>query len=317
MDITPFSIDAVITWVDGQDPKHIKKRHAALKSEAITTQEGIDVTRFDQYNELTYCIHSIFKFAPWIRTIFIVTDDQVPPIMEELRGSEYEKRVVLVDHTQIFEGFEQYLPTFNSLTIESFLWRIHGLSEHFIYFNDDFFLMQPVLPEDFFYNDKVVVRGTWKTQSNKKIWRFLYQRKNALNNLYRCVQEKSAGLAGFSRRFFSIAHVPMALKKTTMENIWLQNPERFLENLHFPFRDIKQFWILSWAQQTELKNKQAYIDKKSNAIYIHFPLHTNKAVFQKLKKGKNARFICIQSLDLADKEMRAFMLQWLTEKIAH
>lgn len=312
---TPFPIDAVITWVDGHDPKHMKKRNAALKLQKITTQEGIDPTRVNQCNEITYCVHSIFKFAPWIRKIFIVTNDQVPPIINELRGTEHEKRVIIVDQNLLFEGFEKYLPTFNSLTIESVLWRIHDLSEHFIYFNDDFFLIKPVLPQDFFQNNQVVVRGTWKTQSNKKFFRFLYQRKNALNNLHRRIQEKSAELAGYSRRFFTVPHAPMALKRTTIEKLWIKNPAIFLENLNFPFRDIKQFWAPSLAQHTELKNKRALIDKKLNAVYIHFPIHTNKAVYQKLEKSQNATFICIQSLDLADSEMRDFIFKWLDEKI--
>jgi hypothetical protein len=263
---------------------------------------------------LKYCIHSIFKFAPWIRNIFIITDNQVPHIIEELQGTEYAKRIVLVDHTTIFEGLEKYLPTFNSLTIESVLWRIPDLSEHFIYFNDDFFLISSVEKKDFFTQDGVVVRGEWKVQSDKKMLRFIFKRKNALNNLYRRVQERSAELAGYSRRFFSMPHVPIALRKKTLESICIQKQECFLENLNFPFRDFNQFWMLSLAQQIEIKNKHVHVDNRLIHIYIHFPLHSNKEVLQKLQTT-NATFICVQSLDLADADTRSFVFQWLHEKI--
>ena len=48
----------------------------------------------------------------------------------------------------------QYLPTYNSHTIELNLHRIPGLSENFVYFNDDVFLIRPVTPQHFFKNGK-------------------------------------------------------------------------------------------------------------------------------------------------------------------
>jgi hypothetical protein len=82
-------------------------------------------------------------YAPWVRKIFIVTDDQKPEWLVE------DEKVQIVDHTTIFPSGTR-LPTFNSHAIETALHRIPGLSEHFIYFNDDVFCTSPVRKIDFF-----------------------------------------------------------------------------------------------------------------------------------------------------------------------
>src|SRR5690606_6238916 len=106
------------------------------------------------------CLRSIRKFAPWIRTIYLVTDQQCPGFLAPKVKSKLG--VELVDHKEVFKGYENVLPTFNSLSIETALYRIPGLSSKFIYFNDDFVLVAPVDKGDFFEKDAVVLRGEWK-----------------------------------------------------------------------------------------------------------------------------------------------------------
>src|SRR5690606_32380528 len=86
--------------------------------------------------ELRYSLRSIEAFAPWFNRIFIVTNGQVPAWLRD------DPKVVVVTHSEILEP--QYLPTFNSHVIGSALHRIPGLSEHYIYFNDDVFLLRPI-----------------------------------------------------------------------------------------------------------------------------------------------------------------------------
>ena len=94
-------------------------------------------TRFDQVNEIKFTVDSILKFAPYIKKIHIVTDNQTPGFLAN--SKIYKDKVSIVDHKIIFKGFEQYLPTFNCRSIETCIYRIPNLNEHFIYFNDDFF----------------------------------------------------------------------------------------------------------------------------------------------------------------------------------
>ena len=88
-------------------------------------------------------VKSILKFAPFVRKIFIVTDSQKPSFsgLEDLIVSN---KVKVVDHKEIFKGYEKYLPTFNIRSIDAVLHRIEGLSEMFVYFNDDVFLINKI-----------------------------------------------------------------------------------------------------------------------------------------------------------------------------
>lgn len=140
-DIT-FPVDAVYTWVDGDDPAW-KERKASAKGEVYHAESASDA-RFISRDELRYSIRSLHLFAPWIRNIYVVTDDQVPLWMrEDVPG------IRVVSHREVFRDPTD-LPTFNSHSIESQLHHIDGLAEHFLYFNDDMFIGRPVTPHSFF-----------------------------------------------------------------------------------------------------------------------------------------------------------------------
>jgi hypothetical protein len=139
-DIT-VPVDAVYTWVDGSDPAWLRKR--AAEGGVEYHGEAGSVARFINRDELRYSLRSLHSNAPWIRNIWIVTDDQRPPWLQE------DDRLRVVDHRDIFSDPEA-LPTFNSHAIESQLHHIDGLAEHFLYFNDDMFLGRPTIPQTFF-----------------------------------------------------------------------------------------------------------------------------------------------------------------------
>ncbi|MEV7598111.1 stealth family protein [Kitasatospora sp. NPDC089797] len=152
-DRVTFPIDAVITWVDDTDPAWQRRRAAARERLTGTTAtdgttgdglEGDADLRFRNRDELRYCLRSLAAHAPWIRHVFLVTDDQVPHWL----ATEHPGLTV-VPHTELFAGAGAG-PVFNSHAIESRLHLVPGLAEHFLYVNDDVFLGRPLTPEDFF-----------------------------------------------------------------------------------------------------------------------------------------------------------------------
>ena len=157
-----IQVDAVITWVDGNDPSHMSKLGNFMVDKNTINKKSVRM-RYDQVNEIEFAVKSILKYAKFVRKIFIVTDNQTPEFLKdkELVKKKYSK-VVIVDHATIFKGYEQYLPTFNSLSIESMLFNIPDLVEHFMYFCDDFFLANKTKVDDFFMEGKPVIRGFWK-----------------------------------------------------------------------------------------------------------------------------------------------------------
>lgn len=139
-------VDVVYTWVDDTDPKWRERRDHAKLAAGIRAEGGADSgdVRFRNRDELRYSLRSLAMYAPWVRNIYLVTDNQTPSWLNTTHPG-----IKVVNHREIFDDPE-LLPTFNSHAIESQLHRIEGLAEHFLYFNDDVFLGRPVTPRSFF-----------------------------------------------------------------------------------------------------------------------------------------------------------------------
>ncbi|MCL2439833.1 MAG: stealth family protein [Alphaproteobacteria bacterium] len=138
-----YPIDLVCLWVDGDDRKIAAKRNAALrKNKMQLPTSAMRDNRYRENEEIKYLLRSVEKFAPWVRHIFVITDDQRP------KWIKTDSKITIVDHKEIIP--EEHLPTFNSSTIEMFLHKVPGLSEHFIFANDDMFIGRPVKPDFFF-----------------------------------------------------------------------------------------------------------------------------------------------------------------------
>jgi hypothetical protein len=140
-----FPVDAVYTWVDGSDAAWAARRRRF--DDQGYHAESANAARYLCRDELRYSLRSLEQNAPWIRTVYVVTAGQRPDWLDTSHP-----RIRVVDHEEIFDDPEA-LPTFNSHAIESRLHHIEGLSEHFLYFNDDMFLGRPVSPQDFFLSN--------------------------------------------------------------------------------------------------------------------------------------------------------------------
>lgn len=137
-----FDIDMVFSWVDGSDPEFRARRMAQMSQYVVG--EGDDAeARIRQIDELKYALRSVNMFAPWIRRIFIATDSTPPPWLAE------HPKITIVRAEDHFSD-RSALPTYNSHAVESQLHHIPGLSEHFLYSNDDMFFGRPLKASMFF-----------------------------------------------------------------------------------------------------------------------------------------------------------------------
>ncbi|MBG6224249.1 hypothetical protein IWX63_000804 [Arthrobacter sp. CAN_A2] len=137
-----FDIDLVFSWVDGSSPEYRAARAARMKG--VVVGEGDDhEARFRQIDELKYALRSVYMFAPWVRRIFIATDSDRPDWLAD------HPSVTFVPSEEHFKD-PSVLPTHNSQAVEAQLQHIPGLSEYFLYSNDDMFFGRPVAPDMFF-----------------------------------------------------------------------------------------------------------------------------------------------------------------------
>ena len=320
-------IDVVIPWVNGNDSKHKKKINSYLNDKDIARIPGAHSTRFVSVNEIKYCILSIFKFASFVRNIFIVTDSQNPNIEKYIKNSFPDRlnSIRIVDHKEIFEGFEQFLPTFNSRTIDRFLWRIKGLSDHYVYFNDDFFLIRNVKPEDWFRNGRPVMRGSWKFRPWLRILgnkfyiniQKIYSTYNIINlsPSFYISQWWSAEILGFKFRFFRSEHTPHPVDRNKLKNYFNRYNNVFLKHMVFKFRHYNQYNTVALANHLEISEGNIFF-VPIESIYFKPVNRQDNYVSKKIKlcaKNKDIKFICIQSLDLAKREDQEKIFNWMDD----
>lgn len=312
-------VDAIVTWVDGSDPDHIERRREALRlygNMPGAIPAGSIPTRFADNGELQLALFSLRANAPWLRNIYVVTDKQKPKWLSS--AIEHEMGVKLIDHAEIFEGYEWALPTFNSRTIETAIWRIKGLSERFIYLNDDFLILKPAEKEDFFVEGKVVVRGDWKTLRlpgllGKRIERVVNKVLQTTLNISRTMslhaQMRGAILAGFRSRYFWAPHVPHAINKSTLANYFSRNPDVFVENIRYRFRNEGQFVSSFLARHLEISNGKAIFKNADDVMMIpgRFVKRSAEELLDRVKV-KEPKFLCIQSLDEMGETDRELLL---------
>ncbi|MDE5793926.1 MAG: Stealth CR1 domain-containing protein [Muribaculaceae bacterium] len=139
-----MDIDIVVTWVNMDDPDW-KIEFEKYSGKKDNEKNGVSVARFRDYGFLKYWFRGVEKFAPWIRKIHFISSGNPP---EWLNLSN--PKLNIVRHKDFIPA--EFLPTFNSVVIERYMYRIPGLADHFIYFNDDFFIIRPVKEDRFFLN---------------------------------------------------------------------------------------------------------------------------------------------------------------------
>jgi hypothetical protein len=317
-------IDAVITWVDGADPAHRRRLESWLAESGQGRPTSAQPTRFNDAGEIDYCIRSILRYAPWFRRIHIVVDAQTPAILQRLRADGHADRFRIVDHRDIFKGYEQHLPTFNSRSIISMLWRIEELAENFVYFNDDMFLLQPVQAEDFFRDGKVVQRGQWRTQAGhgwgnrvlSALKRMRGSRGEKVGNLDS--QQLSARVAGFLDRYYRLYHNPYPMRRSTLRGFFAAHPDMLERNCSHRLRSNDQFKTEAVATHLEFANDCAIADNRLHVVQLKPSEQHPARVRAKMSKADtdtHAAFVCVQSLELAPAGIQREIVGWLDRRI--
>lgn len=261
-----MDIDFVVLWVDGSDPEWQAEK---ARYQGKTLDDSNSVNRFRDWGLMPYWFRAIEKFTPWVRKIHFVTCGHVPawlrldhPKLNHVRHSDYIPA--------------EYLPTFSANTIEMNVHRIPDLAEHFVFFNDDMFLLRP-LPETAFFRESLpCVCGEevpFAPMGDAGIWQHLIlndlrvinnhfdkreqvrkYRKKYVNAAFRWQDNIRTRVLErlYPRQFlgFRHLHAPAAFRKSTFEALWEKEPVLLAETSARRFRspdDVNQ-WLALWWQ---------------------------------------------------------------------
>ncbi|WP_187431274.1 Exopolysaccharide phosphotransferase CpsY [Roseobacter fucihabitans] len=309
-------IDAVITWVNGNSNNHrVKRRSYMADAGEVLHENAINPHRWLCNNEILFCLQSIHNHAPWTRKIWIVVDEETPDLSSlplELRA-----KIEFAFHRDLFRDFEEALPTFNSLAIESLIWRIEGLSECFMYFNDDVFLTSPLLPTDMFRGAMPVLRGKWVD------YRDLLANTGARDDpakFNHFMQINAATLMGFdATRLFAAAHVVHPLRRSVMLHLFDAHPQVFANNIRHRFRDLEQFLPQGLHNHACILSGVAVLHEENDHLHIKSGQGNDHTAAQTVDlllglPGSEIKFLCVNDLPQLE-EIMPEARDWLAQVI--
>ncbi|MBQ6196104.1 MAG: stealth family protein [Lachnospiraceae bacterium] len=265
--IHDYPVDIVLPWVDGSDPVWRKKM---AKYRGDNSEGGESEERFRDFGLLRFVFRGIAEFAPWVRKVFFITDGQKPDWL----NTEYEK-LVWIKHEDYIPS--DYLPTFSANPIELNLHRINELSEHFLYFNDDFYLLRRVEVSHFFRNGlpvespltavvapktydgfaHIALNNTMLINSSFSARKVMKQAPDKWLSLRKCGAKTAA------RNFFSYClgrfpgftnpHLPSPFLKESFRQVWEKYEPYLINTCSNRFRsysDVSQYLVYEWQLAT-------------------------------------------------------------------
>lgn len=248
-----MDIDFVVTWVNMDDPEW-QNEFSKYSGNKDNTKNGVSKARFRDYGFLKYWFRGVEKFAPWVRKIHFVTSGQKPDWLDE-----NNPKIHLVSHKDFIPA--EFLPTYNSVVIERYMYRIPGLAEHFVYFNDDFFIINNINPERFFRNglpcDIAVFtyNPSWsqwyvRIKNNIRLINRHFDKKEVMKRWHDKWFHKSYGsrarwnyLLSFYNKFITlrVPHNAQPYLKSTFEEVWAEEGEELTRTSVNRFRALDDY----------------------------------------------------------------------------
>lgn len=305
--------DIVITWVDGADPDWLEEKKKYMKAEGLKGGSDSRAERYRDWDSLRFWFRGVEKFAPWVRRIFFVTWGHTPSWL-----NTSHPRLTIVKHRDFIP--EEYLPTYNSVAIELNFHRIKGLSENFIYFNDDVFLIAPVRPDRFFRNGKpcdmlalqpvvanpknpvmshiyqnnaLVLAAHFDKYENmrKQPWAYFrpgYPPRNLVYNLLETTFPKFTG--------FYTAHSAASLCVRTYKTLWEQEYDlldRTCKNRFRSVDDVNQYLMQDWQ-----KLSGDFVPRNVNRRFSYFEVSDDNRKLLETIRDQKADIICVNDANI-------------------
>ena len=280
-DIT-FDIDIVFSWVDGASIEWQRQRAKRMESYVVGEGDSAEA-RFRQIDELKYALRSVHLFAPWIRNIFIATDSAIPTWLAE------HPRVKIMRSEDFFLD-PSVLPTHNSHAIESQLQHIPGLSEHFLYSNDDMFFGRPVSPDMFFSPGGL----TKFIEADIRIG--LGGSNPSRSGFENAARVNRALLAERFGRVTTrhLEHTAAPLRKSVLLEMEREFPEEFRRTSASPFRSATDISVTnSFYHYYALMTGRAVVQTAAKVNYIDTTVYEGLRELKRLLKRRSVDFFCL------------------------
>lgn len=281
-------IDAVYLWVNDQDPKWQAKRSKFRPTGE--TRVAVAASRFRQFDELLTSIRLLAANATFVRKVFVVVDEQEPNLAS--LGHDLPFELVVVNHAEFIPT--ENLPTFNSRAITAHLHLIPGLSERFLYLNDDVFIARPSIVGDWFDGDKIRPRFTETRFPEPES---LPENEVLYRARWKCVQ--LARNRGWSVDDRMPEHAPYPLTKSIMVELWKTFPKEMAETAGSRFRTSES--VLPELLAFYLADGSGLSAPVTKTSYKYVPMNEASGIFPIIDMAlKPGRFLTVCLNDVSE-----------------
>ncbi len=284
-----FDIDMVFSWVDGSDPEYQAARRSLEAGAQLGEGDGHE-SRYRQVDELKYALRSVHMFAPWVRRIFIATDSPAPEWLAR------HPKVALVRSHEHFAD-PSVLPTHNSMAVESQLHHIEGLSEHFLYSNDDMFFGRPVSPELFFTAGGItrfMLSPNRIGLGGSEVGRSGFENSARVNR--RLLWDR---FGAFTTHH--LEHSAAPLRRSVMAELEAEFPDEFQATAASTFRAAENISVTnSLYHHYALLTGRAAMHRDGRGIYVDTASSAGLAELPRILAQRNADFLCLNDGSTGD-----------------
>lgn len=314
------SIDFVVLWVDGSDERWLQEKSIYEKNPSSLKSAGdVRDERYREWGLLKYWFRSVETFAPWVRKVFFVTWGHTPTWL----NLDHPK-LRLVKHSDFIP--DKYLPTFNSNSIELNLHRIPDLSEKFVLFNDDMFLLKETEPSLFFKGelpcstamhvpDRVDLEKPFYIPLNNAalINRHFDMRKVVLRNfgkwftpLYGINMMSTLLMLPYGSFYgFYRTHLPLSHRKTVFSEVWESEGGILDETCSHRFRESSD--ISHWAMDHWQIAEGKFVPRRPSVGKVFLPgvdyEPCNPTPVVEYVKGQKGHMVCVNDGDMSAQEV--------------
>ena len=324
--VEDYPVDFVVLWLDSEDPEWQASKAKFMPQEQTIKKSNSDA-RFRDWDIFRYWFRSVEKYAPWVNNIYLVTCGHVPTWL-----NLDSPKLKHVRHDQFVP--KEYLPTFSCFPTELNLWRIEGISEHIVYFNDDMFLTRPVEKSDFFCNGfpkyPAIAEPPFPTM-HMTAWRHnLFNNAGVINDHFNV----SECIAKHPEKWFTVEYAPnhrelnmralrdnkivgmyfyhlgVPYRCSTMKKVWEEIPDRLDLSCRNRFRTMDDifhqlFQIWEMMQGTFEPVSATYY----GLVFSVTPENIN--IFEEFFSSENCRMICANDSEELTDEGFEFLNSYL------
>lgn len=318
-----MKIDFVVPWVNGEDPLWLAERKKYIDTPLVKND-------YRDWDIFKYWFRAVEQFAPWVHRIYLITFGHLPSFLDVSHP-----KLRIVNHSDYIP--RQYLPTFSSHVIELNLHRIEGLSEHFVYFNDDTFIINPVEEKDFFkdllptatafvnpvaparydticnvmVNNTGVINSHFKKNDviKKNLFKWFNYKYGVYNllNLFFLPWSRFLG--------FYEDHQPTAFLKTTFEELWEKEAgvlDQTCQNKQRNFKtDVNQWLFKNW----QIAKGNFYPKKKSLAKFIVIEKESDLKNLRPYLFSERFKLLCLNDHVKSDSANIDFIMHQLQDQL--